>query len=279
MKLNDTLRTGANEGSETITFYHVSTEVEAFKSFFREGAKSIGKGLGGQKDGFYVWTNKKASIRHCRFLNDFTKEFLVIGVTIPKKNIIYPLWQQDMELSQGIFRLWVKYSDFINKNGQNLNIPFDTPNKPFGWKFSSFSGFSCKKNYSTSLKTDFYNITFSGIDENGKGKQKTISRSEKMLHEDANGAEDSIKFQILTDWLCQNNPDLKKDYDTLMQKIMLDEKGTGLKYTGSEPLPITSAEYVKINEDRSFHKEVIFDAKKGKNQVCPFLKMSLVREK
>lgn len=285
MTLNNTLNTGKTEGAKAVTLYHVSTEVDTFKSFFREGAKAIGKGIGGQSDGFYVWTNEKAADNHIRFLHEDpfadkvlkNNEAIIIGISVPQKSISYPLWQQDMEACQGIFKLWTKYGDFINKNGQNLIIPFDIEDKPLGWNFLTFTGFSYEKKYSHLDQKEWYNISFKGIDERGREKIKIMTRSLDTLNENAEGTDDSVKFQILTDWLCQNNLDFKKDYDHLMQKMCSSEKGGALKYTGIESLAITKAEHVKINEDGSLKKTTIFDASKGKDQVCPFLKLGLTR--
>ncbi len=284
MALRNTLDSGKT--AETLTFYHVSTEIDSFKSFFREGAKAIGSGIGGQKGGFFVWSNKKAAENHIRFLNEDpfadkllkNNEAMIIGVKIPKKTFSYPLWQQDMEKSFGIFRLWIKYGDFLNNHAHNLDIPFVKDDKPLGWNFSKLTGFSFKKSYSTLTKQQWYNITFEGLDDKKNQKKvKSILRNEDNLDEGADGAYDSIKFQILTDWLCQNNPDFKNDYDNLMLKKI--SKGCALKYTGSNPLPITFAEHIKVNEDGSFKKETLFDEKKGNCQVCPFLRIDRLHKR
>ena len=274
MALNSTLNRGKNEGAETVTFYHVSTEVSDFKSFFREGAKAVGKGIGGQTDGFFVWTNEQKAIRHfSHFLNDFTNEAMIIGITVPKADISYPIWQQDMEVAYGIYDLWKKYGDFINQKGHNLNITFDKKHQTFGWNFKKITDFSYEKEYSNFAKKYYEDICFKGIDETGKSIKKAI-------WEEPGGAEDSVNFQILTDWLCQNNSDFRKDYDALMQKIIThSQHGFALKYTGTASLPITSAQHVKINEDGSIQKTIVFEAQKGSNQVCPFLTIGLARKK
>ena len=283
MPLIELLTQSEKKDDEMITFYHVSTEVESFKSFFREGAKSIGRGVGGQTDGFYVLASKEAAERHIRFLenninaekNLKNKEAMIIGVTIPKSSISYPLWQEDYEASAaGIFRLWTKYGDFLNNNASNLNIPFDLKEKPFGWeKLQKITSFSFKKGLLAGQK-DCYEIYFNGLSEQGKEVVKLLITDNLDNEGLENTAEDSVKYQILTDWLCQNNSDFKKEYDELTHKKISNGKGA-FKYTGSEPLPITFAQYVKVNEDGSLKKKTIFDAKKGGKQVCPFLALAL----
>lgn len=270
MTLNNTLNTGKAEGAETVTFYHISTEVDAFKSFFREGAKAIGKGLGGQQDGFYVWINEKDTEKHVIFLNGKTAnktikngEAIEITVCVPKASISYPLWQQDYEKNRGLFDLCVLYADCLKNKAHNLNIPIPEQEHPLGWEFDKITGLSYNEEGKYFL--------FEGIDKKEKKWRKRLSDSSFW------DAEDSIKWQILTDWFCQNDPDFKKDYDLLMQKISSDRKGGALKYTGVEPLAITKAEHIKINADGSIKKIPIFDASKGKNQVCPFLQLNLAR--
>ena len=276
MNLKNTLDTANKEGNETVTFYHVSTDIEAFKSFFREGAKSTGKGLGGQTDGFYVWSNEEAAERHVSFLQDGAwankhlndKEAMIIGITVPKASVSYPLWQQDAEQPVGLFKLCASYGEFLNQKAQNLDIELPPENVPFGWPFSKITAISFEK------KSDDWNcIFFEGFNDKGRKCRKMCPDRPPFE------ADDSIKFQILTDWLCQSNPDFKKDYDLLMQKTIMQKEGSGLKYTGSAPLPITFVQHIKINEDGSLEKTTIFDTKKGKNQVCPFLKMGLVHRK
>lgn len=268
-----------------ITFYHVSTDVNAFKSFFREGAKAIGIGRGGQTDGFYVWATEKAADRHILFLDRnplsdkelVNKEAIIIGVKVPIKTVSYPLYQLDKEASRGLFRLFVQYGDFINDKAHDLDIPFSVKEKPLGWNFSKFTGFSFEKKYSNYSKKNYYDIWFHGLDEQNKEKKKCMSRGEDHLDEDADEADDSVKFQILTDWLCQNNSDFKKEYDALMHKSIL--KGVfSFKYTGSEPLPIAFAKHVKVGEDNSLSKTTVFDAEKKTNQICPFVTMELARK-
>ena len=181
MTLNNTLNAEIKKEAETVVFYHVSTEVDDFKSFFREGATAIGKGVGGQTDGFYVWTNEKAADQHIRFLYEDpfadkvlkNDEAVIVAVSVPKASLSYPVWQQDMEKGVDIFKLWIKHGNFINENADNLDIPFDTQDKPLGWDFSKFTGFSCEKKVSNYDQKRYYKITFEGLDEKGKEKKKT----------------------------------------------------------------------------------------------------------
>ena len=272
MTLNNTLKTGKAEGTETVTFYHVSTEVAAFKSFFREGAKAIGKGVGGQVDGFYVWTNEKAAEDHIRFLHEDpfadkvlkNNEAIIIGVSVPKESLSYPVWQQDYEKNSGLFDLCVLHAECLKNKAHNLNIPIPEQDRPLGWNFDKITDLSYNEEGKYFL--------FEGVDKKEKKWRKRFSDSSFW------DAEDSIKWQILTDWFCQNNPDFKKDYNNLMQKICSDGKISALKYTGTEPLAITKAEYVKVNADGSIKKTPVLNTSKGKNQVCPFLTLIQTRK-
>ena len=287
MTLNHILHKGTRSGTKMITFYHVSRNVEAFKSFFREGAKAIGKGVGGQTDGFFLWTNERAAKRHILYLNDeeidenqrlSNGEAIVIGVSIPKASISYPVWQQDMESSHKIFQLWSKYGNFINKKAHDLDIPFNQEKQPYGWDFSKITGFSYKKHCHNLFQKEYYDVFFEGIKKNGKKDKKTLRKFQDDLDKDDNQAEDSVKFQILTDWLYKNNYDFRKDYNALMQDIIFHPYGFPLKYTGKKPLPIASAKYVKVNKDGSLKTVSLFEAPKGPNQVCPFLTLGIAKK-
>lgn len=43
---------------DILTFYHARNHLNNADSFIKEGAKPIGKGVGGQTDGFYCWSRK-----------------------------------------------------------------------------------------------------------------------------------------------------------------------------------------------------------------------------
>ena len=259
--------------NENVTFYHVSTAVEAFKSFFREGAKPVGKGFGGQSDGFYVWTSEAAAEDHIRFLKDGAwaykelegDEALIIGVTIPKSTISYPDWQQDMEHNRGLIQLAFNYSDVLNEKAHHLNIPLPKEKRPFGWFFKTITGISVRNCFRQDA------LLFEGVDDTGKVSHKIFMNTPPW------DSDDSVKFQILTDWLCQNSPRFKEDYNRLMHHLISQTKEfTALKYTGLKPLTITSAKYVKVNEDGSFIKSDFFNAPR-KEQVCPFLTLAALR--
>ena len=93
--------------NQTIRFYHVSTNLDDFKSFFREGAKPIGQGVGGQGNGFYAWANETLAENHIRFLNfqQLTNEAVIVGVDVEKESIAYPIWKADMEYAPGFCSL------------------------------------------------------------------------------------------------------------------------------------------------------------------------------
>ena len=209
-------------------------------------------------------------------------EAVIVGVAVPKSTIAYPLWQQDMEQSAGLILLAKKYASFLNTRARHLNIPILQDMRNLGWHFSKITGifvadFMTGINVDDSGKiipkntSDNNCIFFEGIDHDG---EKII----QVCPDTPWNSADSTKFQILTDWLCQNNPDFRKDYNRLMQREAISPHCFALKYTGSEPLPIVCAQYAKVDQDGSIQKTTLFDARKKENQVCPFLMMGLARK-
>ena len=74
-------------------FFHASRDIKFLRSFLREGAKAIGKGVGGQKTGFYVYENKKNTLSHIQFLDRqkkilSSKGGLIVGVKVEEKSEI-----------------------------------------------------------------------------------------------------------------------------------------------------------------------------------------------
>ena len=69
----------------TITFWHAGDpRTPALKSFLDEGVKAIGKGVGGQSSGFYVWNNKKGADTHFDYLfkRGVCDEIMLVGVNV-----------------------------------------------------------------------------------------------------------------------------------------------------------------------------------------------------
>ena len=256
MTLTKTLDTGTNEGAETVTFYHISREVNAFKSLFREGAKAIGKGLGGQQDGFYVWNKKEPAISH---FSDFlqkkpTGDGLLIGIEVNKDSLTYPNWQFDLEFSKELSPLLFKYKDKI---AQIENLEYKTAKG--------------EKEIIPSIS-----ISKRATEENCLLKFSYSTGSTCLAIGDDNGVQAVDIFQALIDKMCKN-PEFKQDYDKLLQESISSSQRLALKYTGIEPLIISKADHLEVNADHSVKTTPIFDASKGKKQICPFLKLELAR--
>lgn len=256
-----------NSQDKTLRFYHVGTNPDDFKSFFKEGAKPVGQGVGGQGNGLYVWTNEDLADNHIRFLNfqQMLEEALIVGVDVEKEKITYPEWQADMEYAPGFCKLLGKHKDYINQNMQNLNINLP-PNESF---LNTIQSVKCEQ------EKDEITLTFKGGNRFIPTMEQTIKR---MSHDNpCRGATDSVFFQTLADYLCQNSPDFKKDYDHFMQQT-IQNNGLGLKYTGKENQPVSIIKHATVSNQEILSKSVIFDAQKKEKQVCPFIAMALKRK-
>ena len=227
MGLENTLAPKKTKDTDSVTLYHAARDINDFKSFFREGAKPIGGIDSGQTEGFYVYTTKEKAIKHADFyfFDLYTVhqtgrvDAMIIGVEVPKKSICYPLWQQDMEISPENHDLWVKYSDFINQKGKNLHIPITPKDQHRLSNLTVVTGFSHKTvdeseeeqdvSITSLLDYEIKDVFFcEGIDNNGKKRKIPFSPLRK---------ESAFQFQVLTDWLCQQNSEFRKEYDELMQ--------------------------------------------------------------
>ena len=253
--------------NQTIRFYHVSTNPDDFKSFFQKGAKPIGQGVGGQGNGFYVWTNETLAENHICFLNfqQLTNEAVIVGVDVEKESIAYPRWKTDMEYAPGFCSLLAKHHEFINKNMQNLNIDLP-PNETF---LKSIQSVKCKK------ENGEINFTFTGKSPFSPTMQQYLKRKE--TDNPCYGSADSVFFQTLTDYLCQNNPEFLIDYNHFMQQ-KIQQEGIALKYTGQQNIPISILKYATIDESGKISKTTIYDKEKQSQQICPFVKMAMSRK-
>ena len=250
--------------NNSIVFYHVATDAKDFKSFFREGAKTTLSNADAK--GFYVWSNKTLAKNHIhwlntRFLNKSLPqhEALILGISVLKESLKYPIWQIDVEHALGLFELFDQYSDFINQNLKKLNITL--PNNELFLK--KIYEISCQKE---KAKTIFQ----------FKGKSSFNSDFPLVLthyknYSPIHPASEAVLWQALVDVLCHTNPQFKEDYSQLMQTTY--QKGNSFKYTGQKPLPITSAIHVLVDEKDHLKQTVLWDQKKGSQQICPFLKL------
>ena len=244
----------------TVMLYHIATNVDDFRSFFREGAKSI---TPESDKGFHVWTNEELADTHFRLLNEHflnktlkNCEAIMIGVCRDKKEITYPLWQMDVEFAPGLYDLLAQYTPTIKNKKFDINLP---PNNSF---LKKITGFSCQK------ANQIIQFTFEG---------KTSIDTDMSLcvihhtNQPCQSNEDILFLQSLTDTLCHHNKDFQKSYNELMQSSCSQK--AALKYTGLKPLEISLAQYMKFDAKGNLNKTSIFDKTKGSQQMCPFLKI------
>ena len=247
-----------------ITFYHIATDTNDFKSFFREGAKTALSNA--NVKGFYVWSNKALAENHVRLLNVgflnkslSQNEALILGISIPKESLKYPTWQIEVEHAIGLFELFDQYSDSINQNLKKLNITLPD-NESF---LKKICGISCQKEEDKTI------FQFKGKTSFNSDFPLTLTHYKN--YSPIRPASEAVLWQALVDVLFQTNPQFKEDYSQLMQTTY--QKGNAFKYTGQEPLTITSAIHVSVDEKDHLKQTVLWDKEKGSQQVCPFLKL------
>lgn len=241
------------------TFFHISANADFASVFLNTGACSIGHGQGGQSDGFYVWTNRKAAYKHIIFKNRTTlfkpnSDFqdgtgLIVGITVPVATIKYPTWQLDLESVSGLEELWYKHHAFLNKAAHNLRIPLNADQSENG-KFTYLTGLSCSfyagEDCCPVIWVERQHYT------GGYGIKKVrLGYFENTVH-------NSGISQIITDFFCQNNHAFVRDYNALMQSKLKTSAGAALKYTGRETLPISSLDRIKIIDHASFTYQSLY---------------------
>jgi len=247
-------------------FYHVSTETQNLRSFFREGAKSTVPRINEKNKGFYVWTNEDDADVHVRLLNDGflnksldNHEALILGIPVQSKDLIYPSWQIDVECAPGLLELLKKNESLINSKLNELDIELPD-NDSF---LKKVSGITCKTEEN---KTSFV--------FNGKTSINTDISHTLTCYDNSNpcnGYSDAIYLQTLVDALCTHSVDFQKEYQQLMQQI--SQYHGALKYTGSSNLPVSTIKHAQVDENGMIKKTIIFDAAKNTQQICPFFKL------
>ncbi len=247
---------------DTITLWHTSRDVDVLKSFLDEGAKPTGKGLGGQKSGFYVWSKKRSAISHFTdaLYEDVSGEGLIIGTKVKKSEIMYPNWQFDIELAAVLNPLLFKYINQITKikdlvyleNGEKRIIP----------------------QIATVTTTSKEECNLQCIKANGKPGY--------FLDGPHTGGDTYHLnvWQALIDELCKN-ADFCKDYNRYLQVAATHPtKSFALKYCGKEPLPIDEVSHIQKDAEGNVKETILYTSSVPKEQqVCPFVKIGMTRKK
>ena len=227
-------------------FFHASRDISFLKSFFRDGVKAIGKGVGGQKTGFYVYNNKENALEHIKFLNQKkmlgSDGGLIVGIKIEEKDLKYPEWQFDYERNPDILSLLEDYSPLVIENIK---------------KIRGINGVR---------KTNRYGRF-----------EIAMERDHQIIKRLASPIDPRTDFtaiwQKTFDQLCKN-PLFKKEYDILLSRSQFSCK----KYTGKKNLPISFLSYIHPTKDGQYKETILYtDEKPPEKQVCPFLKVYLAQ--
>lgn len=258
--------------SPQTTLWHISDDTSALASFFREGAKPVGVGEGGQKDGFYVWSDRETALKHATamlngsFSNKVSREkALLIGVSVNKQSIRYPTWQLDLEATKGLFALWCQHGVFLNRNAQNLNIPVHTSHKEWH-DIEATTGLSYEKFIGKTPETYEEFIHFHLRRKDGR-------EAHKIIWEDIDNGSETFKAEIITTYLCENDPTFLNRYNSFLEHIARTGEKASLKYTGVQPLKVDQIILLKKEKDDILKEYPLYRQKeKPETTLCPFIK-------
>jgi len=230
-------------------FFHASRDIKFLKSFLHEGVKAIGKGVGGQASGFYVYESKKLATKHFSFLKNkgiipnSSLGGILVGIKVDENDLKYPDWQFDYESNPAVIGLLNKYAPLVE----------DALNKIKGIK-------SAKK----SKRFGRFEIEYR---QRGKIISKAISPADPEIT-DFTGI-----WQKTFDDLCKISF-FRKEYNALMA----DDSHTCKKYTGKTPLPVTYLAYMQPLPNGNFKEIPLYTDKLPKEQqICPFIKTYLAQ--
>ena len=233
-------------------FFHASRDVNFLRSFFREGAKAIGKGVGGQKTGFYVYNSKEEALNHIKFLNNQKKTLhpdggLIVRVRVDEKDLKYPDWQFDYESNTEVLPLLQNYASLVTKTLLTIQVPH--------LKIHSAS------------KTHRYGRFLIEAEKDGKMIQKAISPADSYV------TDFTAIWQKVFDTLCKK-ASIREEYDVLLKESLFSCK----KYVGEKTLPVSSLSYIQPTTSGEYKETILYtDRRPKEQQVCPFLQVYLAR--
>ncbi len=264
--------------SDFVTFWHATTNSDVLKSFLDDGAKAIGKGVGGQSSGFYVWNNKEKAVSHLTkflFKKRNSTKGLIIGTKIKKSEISFPIWQFDLENCYILNPLLIKYQDQII-NIKNLQY---IPARHFNKDEIKTVDFVKRGRF---FEDDLCSFV---IEEKPTSFKRTVFFTE-------NETEDLDLYQALINKMCENNI-FKQDFDKILFESALDTNainlknflihagytqfndiGYGFKYCGNKPLRINEIFYIKKDDKgQNITTQIYTSSVCKEKQICPFLNM------
>lgn len=215
--------------AEKIQFYHIH-KTHNLSRFLNGRTNYVGKGHGGQTDGFFVWTTRDKALEHIRFLNEELRDHdgLMVTVEVDKASVKSPEWGMDIEREPDLAWLMEQHTDEILTL---KNVPFKLFDKDEmldvvgkGEKFGTFQLMvhsMPKKRFTQSVHNDI-SVTWVGA------------------------------FQAIHDRMCALSPDYLKGYNILMQNEVNKPTGMGLKYMGKKPLKVVELQTIHMKPDGSF---------------------------
>lgn len=259
--------------TDTVSFYHFSAHSEAKESFIKEGAQPIGKGLGGQTDGFYCWTKETGIF--LRLFHLKTPEGLIVCVNENKKNIKYPTWQLDTEGSMnGLFHNLEKYDSFLKENAHHLNINVSEDVKT---NLKTITDIQFKREYYTDNYCNY--AVFKGLDQEGNKTYETIPLYHSNLDKEEwdGGINTAGLRQILVDYLCQNNPDFQNQYNDHLLKTLEHRSSQAIKHTAAKALPVHNIQKITVSENLNISQETVYQAPSANTNFWSFFQKIMSR--
>ena len=230
-------------------FFHASRDIKFLKSFLHEGAKAIGKGVGGQASGFYVYSNKKLAVEHFNFLKNKKaisdhQEGILVAIKVDEKDLKYPDWQFDYEANPDVIGLLENFAPMV---------------------VNALKKIKGIKNAKKTKRFGRFEIEFQ---KRGKIISKAISPIDPEIT-DFTGI-----WQKTFDTLCQN-PIFRHEYNALLAT----STHTCKKYTGKKPLSVSYLAYMYPQTGKFKEIPLYTDELPKEKQVCPFIQTHLAREK
>jgi len=253
----------AQTSSKEVCLWHTADSIFSFESFLNNGAQPTGNGYGGQSKGFYVWNQKKYAVSHfADFLAEgLNAETLLVGVKVDRKDIKYPDWQFDLEVSKEINPLLFKYQDRVAEI-KGLKCT-DAEGKEYVVDMIEKNPYTTKDHCLFTFKAGNLGCTFGFGD----------------------GAEKLYVAQAIIDKMCEDK-DFRDDYNRLLRASVNGPNRSALKYCGKDALFINEVSYIQKKEHTQPVEHVIYRAEKASDKpqaqkLCEDLlqtKMEIIRE-
>ncbi len=240
---------------QEVEFFHVARNVGTAVSFKHDGAMPIGKGVGGQSDGFYCSTNLQSAKGIIRFISkgvqiidddgiyELIEPFspkggLLVSVRVPLEDIKYPVWQIDTETNSVLENLIAAHSDVAIGVGEFsfMNVPGKKETIRL-LRQSGTNKFYFEAKYQNYLVTlDLKEPDLGNNNSNGSGF-----------------------IQALIDAMCQQSQKFLQEYNRLLRRCAINHKEhTAIKYTGKKSLPVSGLIWIKPDKEGNFTQKQLY---------------------